>query len=192
ILDLAAIDSGKLKFEKIAFNLTDLIPSLISTFTYQAREKNIALHYTIDESLNKILMGDPVRLNQVLINLISNAMKFTHAGAIHVKCELEKEQKGICHVRISVKDTGVGIPAEKLNTIFESFSQADESVTRRYGGTGLGLTIARQLVEMQKGKIEVESQELVGSVFTIYIPYASGKSAVSKIPAQQKANTHNS
>lgn len=188
ILDLAAIDSGKLKFEKIAFNLKDLLPSLISTFTYQAREKNLALHYTIDESLNKILMGDPVRLNQVLINLISNAVKFTHTGAIHVKCEQEKEQKGICHVRISVKDTGVGIPAEKLNTIFESFSQADESVTRRYGGTGLGLTIARQLVELQNGRIEVQSQEHVGSTFTVYIPYSVGSTKVSKLALQHVAN----
>lgn len=188
ILDLAAIDSGKLKFEKIAFNLKDLLPSLISTFTYQAREKNLALHYTIDESLNKILLGDPVRLNQVLINLISNAVKFTHTGAIHVKCGLEKEQKGICHVLISVKDTGVGIPSEKLNTIFESFSQADESVTRRYGGTGLGLTIARQLVEMQQGRIEVHSQEYVGSTFTVHIPYAIGSTKVSKLAMQQKKN----
>jgi PAS domain S-box-containing protein len=188
ILDLAAIDSGKLKFEKIAFNLKDLLPSLISTFTYQARDKNLALHYTIDESLNKILLGDPVRLNQVLINLISNAVKFTHTGAIHVKCELEKEQKGICHVLISVKDTGVGIPFEKLNTIFESFSQADESVTRRYGGTGLGLTIARQLVEMQRGRIEVHSQEHVGSTFTVHIPYSIGSTKVSKLAQQQKKN----
>lgn len=190
ILDVAAIESGKLKFEKIAFNLKDLLPSLISTFTFQAREKNIALHYTIEESLNKILLGDPVRLNQILINLISNAVKFTHSGSIHINCELEKEQKGITHVRISVKDTGVGIPKEKLDTIFESFSQADETVTRRYGGTGLGLTIARQLVEMQKGRIEVESQELVGSVFTIYIPYPSGKVTV-KLPPQQKAANNN-
>jgi PAS domain S-box-containing protein len=192
ILDVAAIESGKLKFEKIAFNLKDLLPSLISTFTFQAREKRISMHYTIDETLNKILLGDPVRLNQILINLISNAVKFTHTGSIHINCVLEKEHKGITHVRISVKDTGVGIPKEKLDTIFESFSQADETVTRRYGGTGLGLTIARQLVEMQKGRIEVESQELVGSVFTIHIPYASGTAAVSKIPAQQKAHTHNS
>lgn len=188
ILDLAAIDSGKLKFEKIAFNLKDLLPSLISTFMYQAREKNLALHYSIDESLNKILMGDPVRLNQVLINLISNAVKFTHTGSIHVKCELEKEQKGIFHIRISVKDSGVGIPAEKLNTIFESFSQADESVTRRYGGTGLGLTIARQLVELQRGRIEVFSQEHVGSTFTVYIPYAVGSTKVSKRASQHVAN----
>lgn len=188
ILDLAAIDSGKLKFEKIAFNLKDLLPSLIATFMYQAREKNLALHYTIDEALNKILLGDPVRLNQVLINLISNAVKFTHTGAIHVACELEKEQKGICQVRISVKDTGVGIPAEKLNTIFESFSQADESVTRRFGGTGLGLTIARQLVELQNGRIEVISQEHVGSTFTVSIPYAVGSTKVSKLASQHIAN----
>lgn len=188
ILDLAAIDSGKLKFEKIAFNLKDLLPSLISTFTYQAKEKNLELHYTIDEALNKILLGDPVRLNQILINLISNAVKFTHTGAIQISCELEKEQKGICHIRISVKDTGVGIPAEKLNTIFESFSQADESVTRRYGGTGLGLTIARQLVELQDGRIEVESQEHVGSTFTVRIPYTVGSTKVSKLASQHIAN----
>jgi PAS domain S-box-containing protein len=175
ILDLASIESGKLKFEKIAFNLTDLLPSLISTFTFQAREKNILLQYTLEDSLNRFLVGDPVRLNQILINLIGNAVKFTHTGSIQVKCVVEKEQRNICWVKISVSDTGVGIPDEKLSTIFESFSQADESVTRRYGGTGLGLTIARQLVELQKGKIDVTSKEHVGSVFTIVMPYVIGK-----------------
>ena len=175
ILDLASIESGKLKFEKIAFNLTDLLPSLISTFTFQAREKNISLQYTLEDSLNRFLVGDPVRLNQILINLIGNAVKFTHTGSIQVKCSVEKEQKNICWVKISVSDTGVGIPGEKLATIFESFSQADESVTRRYGGTGLGLTIARQLVELQKGKIDVKSKEHVGSTFTIVMPYVIGK-----------------
>jgi PAS domain S-box-containing protein len=176
ILDLSAIESGKLKFEKIGFNLTDIIPSLISTFTYQAKEKNISLHYEIDKRLNTILVGDPVRLNQILINLISNAVKFTHAGSVNLKCEIEKKQNNTCLVKITVRDTGVGIPPEKLNTIFESFSQADESVTRRYGGTGLGLTIARQLVDLQKGKIEVESKEHVGSTFTVRIPYPIDKS----------------
>lgn len=175
ILDLAAIESGKLKFEKIAFNLTDLLPSLISTFAYQAQEKHLALQYTIDESLNRFLIGDPVRLNQILINLISNAVKFTHTGSIHVKCSIQKEQKNVCWVQITVSDTGVGIPSEKLTTIFESFSQADESVTRRYGGTGLGLTIAKQLVDLQHGSIEVESKEHIGSSFTISLPYALDK-----------------
>jgi len=175
ILDLAAIESGKLRFEKIAFNLKDLLPSLMSTFAYQAKEKKLALDYRIDEKLNKILLGDPVRLNQILINLINNAVKFTHTGSIQVKCSDEREQRGTCWVKIEVTDTGVGIPEEKLTTIFESFSQADESVTRRYGGTGLGLTIVKQLVELQKGKIHVVSKEHVGSTFIVTIPYAIGK-----------------
>jgi PAS domain S-box-containing protein len=175
ILDLSAIESGKLRFEKIAFNLKDFLPSLISSFTFQAREKRISLGYEIDEKLNKILLGDPVRLNQILINLISNAVKFTHSGSIRVRCSAEREQKGICWVRIEVIDTGVGIPQEKLSTIFESFSQADASVTRKYGGTGLGLTIVKQLVELQDGRITVSSVENEGSTFIVFIPYGIGK-----------------
>lgn len=193
ILDLSAIESGKLKFEKIGFNLTDIIPSLISTFTYQAREKNISLNYEIDSKLNTILVGDPVRLNQILINLISNAVKFTHAGSVNLKCEFEKRQKNLYWVKITVRDTGVGIPPEKLNTIFESFSQADESVTRRYGGTGLGLTIARQLVDLQKGKIEVSSTEHIGSTFTVRIPYPVEKNNRSqKLNLETKSKNINS
>ncbi len=175
ILDLAAIESGKLKFEKIAFNLKDLLPSLINTFAYQAKEKKLTLDWTIDEKLNKILVGDPVRLNQVLINLISNAVKFTHNGSITINCTKAREIRGTCWVKIEVTDTGVGIPEEKLTTIFESFSQADASVTRRYGGTGLGLTIVKQLVELQKGKIHVVSREHVGSTFSVIIPYQIGR-----------------
>ncbi|HEY8936648.1 MAG TPA: response regulator [Cyclobacteriaceae bacterium] len=175
ILDLAAIDAGKLNFEKIAFNLKDLVPSLVNTFTYQALEKKLELSYSIEEKLNKILLGDPVRLNQILINLISNAVKFTHHGSIHIGCSIEREQKDICWVRIEIQDTGVGIPTEKLTTIFDSFSQADASVTRKYGGSGLGLTIVKQLVELQKGKITVRSQEQVGSTFIVLIPYPIGK-----------------
>jgi PAS domain S-box-containing protein len=175
ILDLAAIESGKLKFEKIGFNLTDLVPTLISTFAYQAKEKNINLDYAIETKLNRILIGDPVRLNQVLINLISNAVKFTHSGSIHVSCSVERQQKDTCWVRFEITDTGIGIPAEKLNTIFESFSQADASVTRRYGGSGLGLTIVKQLVELQNGKITVRSEVQVGSTFIVLMPYAVGK-----------------
>lgn len=175
ILDMSAIEAGKLSFEKIAFNLKDFLPSLISTFTYQAREKRIALDYHIDERLNKILVGDPVRLNQILINLISNAVKFTHTGSIKIQCSQDREQKGMCWVRIEVTDSGVGIPQDKLDTIFESFSQADASVTRKYGGSGLGLTIVKQLVELQKGKITVTSKENEGSSFTVLLPYGVGK-----------------
>lgn len=190
LLDLSAIESGKLKFEKIAFNLTDLIPSLVTTFTYQAREKKLSLDYVIDRKLNKILLGDPVRLNQILINLISNALKFTHTGSIHINCSSERVQKNTMWVRIEVKDTGVGIPAEKLNTIFESFSQADASVTRKYGGTGLGLTIVKQLVELQNGKITVKSQEHIGSTFIVLIPYTVGKAKDLKYTTSSQANLH--
>ena len=175
ILDLAVIESGKLRFEKIAFNLTDLVPSLIRTFAYQAKEKKIELNYTIDKKLNRILFGDPVRLNQILINLISNAVKFTHAGSIQIRCTEDRQQKETCWIRMEVSDTGVGIPADKLNFIFESFSQGDTSITRKYGGSGLGLTIVKQLVELQHGKITVKSHEHKGSIFTVLIPYTTGK-----------------
>jgi PAS domain S-box-containing protein len=185
ILDLAAIESGKLKFEKIPFNLKDLVPALISTFTYQAKEKKLTLDYDISEKLNRILLGDPVRLNQVLINLINNAVKFTHSGSIHVICDVDRVQKDICWVRIEVTDTGVGIPQEKLTTIFESFSQADASVTRKYGGSGLGLTIVKQLVELQEGRITVRSKENTGSTFIVLVPYSVAKTrALSKASAK--------
>ncbi len=174
ILDLASIESGKLKFENIGFNLRDLLASLIDTFSVQSAEKGVLLELDVNSEANLILIGDPVRLNQILINLISNAIKFTHSGAIKLCCSIEQKEKRNCVVRFDVIDTGIGIPKDKLSTIFESFSQADASVTRKYGGTGLGLTIVKQLVELQKGKISVKSQEDKGSSFTVLIPYAVG------------------
>jgi PAS domain S-box-containing protein len=176
ILDLSAIESGKLKFEKIGFNIKDLLSSLIDTFQVQAREKGIHVIAEVDEAANTILLGDPVRLNQVLINLIGNAIKFTHNGYIRIHCSVEKKHRRKYDMRFDVIDTGIGIPTDKLETIFESFSQADESVTRKYGGTGLGLTIVKQLVELQGGRITVESVEDEGSTFSVHIPYAIGSS----------------
>src|SRR6478609_8977769 len=174
ILDLASIESGKLKFERIGFNLTDVLTSLVDTFSVQAREKGIRLEMNISDASNLIMIGDPVRLNQILINLISNAIKFTHHGFIRLTCTLEKKEKKKCVVRFEIADTGIGIPKDKLSTIFESFSQADASVTRKYGGTGLGLTIVKQLTELQDGKISVKSEEDKGSAFTVHIPYLIG------------------
>lgn len=176
ILDLASIESGKLKFEHIGFNIKDLLSSLIDTFQVQAREKGITVTSEVDEVANTILLGDPVRLNQVLINLIGNAIKFTHNGYIKVRCYVEKKHRRKYDMRFDVIDTGIGIPTDKLETIFESFSQADESVTRKYGGTGLGLTIVKQLVELQGGRISVQSIEDEGSTFSVHIPYAIGSS----------------
>lgn len=190
ILDIASIESGKLKFEKVPFNLGDQLPSIINTFKYQAKEKRISLEYTIEERANRILIGDPVRFNQVIINLIGNAVKFTHSGSILINCSIAKANKEISWVQISIQDTGVGIPQEKLTTIFESFSQADESITRKFGGTGLGLTIVKQLVELQNGKITVNSKENIGSVFTILIPYLNGSKKLLKNSGPKKTTTH--
>lgn len=172
ILDITAIDTGKLQFEKIAFNLSEMLPALINSFMFQAREKRLSLTCAVEERLNVFLLGDPVRLNQILINLISNALKFTHHGSISAEARISRKSQDKVWVQISVKDSGVGIPKEKLSTIFESFSQADASITRKYGGSGLGLTIAKQLVELQGGTISVESRENIGSTFTVTIPYA--------------------
>lgn len=195
ILDLASIESGKLKFEQIGFNLSDVLTSLIDTFSVQAREKGIRLEMNITEAHNLIIIGDPVRLNQILINLISNAIKFTHSGFIRLSCLIEKKEKKKCIARFEVEDTGIGIPQDKLSTIFESFSQADASVTRKYGGTGLGLTIVKQLAELQHGKISVKSEEDKGSKFMVQIPYSIGSMtdiAESSFHAQKSQSYKNS
>lgn len=182
ILDLASIESGKLKFEKIDFNLPDLLHSLLDTFGVQAKEKGIKLTYHLDKKVHQVFIGDPVRLNQVLINLISNALKFTHSGSIHIEVFPEKIRNSTYHLQFNISDTGIGIPEDKLQTIFESFSQADASVTRKYGGTGLGLTIVKQLVELQQGSIQVVSKENEGSTFTFSLPYRLSKSKVISKP----------
>jgi len=174
ILDLASIESGKLKFEKINFNLDKTIRSLVDTFKLQSQEKGINLEYIKDHDVPSFFIGDPVRLNQILINLISNALKFTHQGSIRLTVSLEQIKNKDYYLKLEIKDTGIGIPKSKLKTIFESFSQADASVTRKYGGTGLGLTIVRQLVQMQHGSIKVSSIENEGSAFTAIIPYRIG------------------
>lgn len=174
ILDLASIESGKLKFEKINFNLDKTIRSLVDTFRLQSQEKGIVLEYKKDPDIPSVFIGDPVRLNQILINLISNALKFTHQGSITITVALHQIKSKDYHLLFEIKDTGIGIPKTKLKTIFESFSQADASVTRKYGGTGLGLTIVRQLVQMQHGSIKVSSVENEGSTFTAIIPYKLG------------------
>ncbi len=177
ILDLASIESGKLKFEQIGFNLNDLLHALINTFLFQATEKKIDLRYHLHEDANKIFIGDPVRLNQILLNLINNAIKFTNHGYIVVNCNVKKKEVKKYLLEFEVSDTGIGIPSDKLKTIFESFSQADASVTRKYGGTGLGLTIVKQLVELQNGTIQVRSEEGLGSTFSFTIAYELGSRA---------------
>ncbi|MDH5367232.1 MAG: ATP-binding protein [Cyclobacteriaceae bacterium] len=173
-LDLSVIESGKLKLEKIGFNIKYQLSHIIEGFKFQADEKGVKLDFSLDPSLDTVILGDPVRLNQILINLISNAIKFTHEGGIKIVAKCGEEDKEWLTATFDVIDTGIGISKNNLSAIFESFTQADETVTRLFGGTGLGLSISKQLVELQNGTISVKSEENIGTTFSFSIIYQKG------------------
>lgn len=172
ILDLSKIEAGQLVLENISFNLMEMIEETADIYALKAADKQIEIITNIDTSVNIYRIGDPGRLKQVMLNLISNALKFTDKGQIVVSLKLPKETSDKDKVCMSVRDTGIGIPVTKLEAIFESFTQADTSTTRRYGGTGLGLTICRHLVTLMNGRIWVESEEGKGSEFFVEISLA--------------------
>jgi len=174
ILDLSALESGKLNFEQIGFRISDLLPQVVETFLPQAKEKGVGLNYEYVPGSELVLLGDPVRLSQILINLINNAIKFTYQGSITVHSKISRKLNKTAYVDFEVSDTGIGIPDEKLESIFDTFRQADDSITRKFGGTGLGLSIVKQLVDLQGGTIQVTSTENVGSTFRFTIPYQIG------------------
>ena len=165
ILDFSKIEAGKLEFESISFDLRDRLGEIMQTLGFRAHQKGLELIYDVHPDVPAALSGDPGRLRQVLVNLVGNAIKFTEQGQILVNVELESRTPDTVCVHFSVRDTGVGIPAEQQEKIFEAFSQADQSMTRKYGGTGLGLTICSRLVEMMGGRIWVVSQAGQGSTF---------------------------
>ena len=157
ILDFSKIEAGKLELEEIPFDLRYMIEDLANSIAIRAEQKGVEFISFLSPDVPSRLIGDPGRLRQILINLSGNALKFTHKGEIYIKAELAEELGDRAKIRFLVKDTGIGIPKEKQATIFESFTQADGSTTRRYGGTGLGITISKQLVELMGGEIGVES-----------------------------------
>ncbi|CAG0998844.1 two-component system, OmpR family, sensor histidine kinase SenX3 [Rhodocyclaceae bacterium] len=165
ILDLSRIEAGRLRLEALPFDPRDLVASVLAGFAGAAGKKGVAL--VLDElpALPGGLLGDPVRLRQVLTNLVGNALKFTHRGEVRVSVAHGGTEGGQLTLRFSVADSGIGIPADKREAIFEAFTQADASTTREYGGTGLGLSICRQLVELMGGRIWVESEPGRGSTF---------------------------
>lgn len=171
VLDLSKIEAGKITFEEIEFNPHDLIKSLVSTVGYSAHEKSVKFITDIDEKLPRLLIGDPVRLNQILSNLISNAVKFTEEGEIKLMVQVQERTKKEITLKIVVQDTGIGIPQEKIPIIFNAFEQAAKETTRKFGGTGLGLTIVKQLVELQGGKVDVKSTVGKGTSFTLTLTY---------------------
>lgn len=168
ILDLSKIEAGKMTLEAIPFDLRFVIEDTIRFLQPRAREKGITLAHSIGEGTPAQVIGDPMRLRQVCFNLVSNAIKFTEQGSVVVELNCEAgEAAREAAVQLRVRDTGIGIPPEKQSEIFEKFTQADMSTTRRYGGTGLGLAIVRRLVEMFGGRIALESEPGRGSVFTV-------------------------
>ncbi|MCG8485802.1 MAG: response regulator, partial [Clostridia bacterium] len=172
ILDISKIEADKLQLESIEFNVKDSIEKLIRLASTRALQNNIEVLLDIDPDIPTYVLGDPIRLNQIVLNLINNAIKFTEKGEINVKMK-SKQISGVQHIEFSIIDTGIGIPSNKLNQIFEEFTQADSSITRKYGGTGLGLAISNQLVKAMGGKINVSSQLGIGSTFTFTIPFAT-------------------
>jgi len=165
ILDFTKIESGKLAIENHAFNLEEAIRNIKELFSHKAAEKNIDLIFNLDKNLPKIIKGDKIRINQILVNLIGNAIKFTNKGFIDLTVKLEQETEDKIKINFSVKDTGIGINKNKLDTIFERFEQASNDITRKYGGTGLGLSISKSLVELQGGELRIESEFGIGSNF---------------------------
>ncbi len=175
ILDLSRIEAGKLILEQIHFNIRDLINGVMETVNFKAQDKGLRLNFSLDENVPEYLIGDPVRLNQVLLNLINNAIKFTPKGEVSLTISILSKQDTDVELAFDIADTGIGIPEDKLEHIFERFAQASTDTTRNYGGTGLGLTISRKLVELQGGQIRVASREGQGTTFTFHMRYPIGQ-----------------
>lgn len=171
ILDLSKIDAGMMSFEEHAISIRQIFDSLNRMLVSKLKGKKIKLSFQSDENLPDSMLGDPTRLSQILLNLTSNAIKFTEAGSIDVRARLLEKTNDMYQVEFSVKDTGIGLSEASIEQIFERFRQADTSTTRIYGGSGLGLNIVKRLVEMQGGKINVMSQVGQGSTFTFVLPF---------------------
>lgn len=171
ILDLAKVDSGKMTFEQIPFKLELSIFAMLHLFETKIQEKNLQLNIDYDHSIPTVLLGDPVRLHQIILNLVSNAVKFTNKGSITVGVTLLDEDETSTTIRFAVSDTGIGIEQVKLEKIFENFQQASSDTSRLYGGTGLGLAIVKHLVEAQKSNMNVESELNKGSTFSFVLTF---------------------
>jgi signal transduction histidine kinase/ActR/RegA family two-component response regulator len=171
ILDFSRIEAGKVNFEKQPFNVRGNVAAIVTMMESKAASKNLKLTSAIDNTIPQMLVGDAVRLSQILLNLVSNAIKFTESGNIRISLSVVDENEANIIVEFVIKDTGIGIPLEKQAKIFESFEQATTNTMRKFGGTGLGLSIAKQLVEMQDGKIFVKSLPGMGAEFYFRLPF---------------------
>ncbi|HSN09931.1 MAG TPA: PAS domain S-box protein [Hanamia sp.] len=175
ILDFSKIKAGKLTIEKIDFDLNEIIENVTAVFMHRVREKGLTFTIDVDKNIPPVLKGDPYRLNQILINLLGNAIKFTHTGGVTFNISIKEKNERNVILNFSISDTGIGIKNDKLNEIFESFTQASVETSRKYGGSGLGLAISKQLLELQHGNISVESEVDKGTTFHFSIPFSCSK-----------------
>ena len=182
VLDFSKIEAGRIELERVEFNLYDLVSETLRTLAPSAHRKDLELAYDIRPAVAEIVVGDPLRLRQALLNVVANAIKFTERGEVVLVVERDLE-RGADALRFTVRDTGIGIPAEKQQTIFDPFSQADSSQTRKYGGTGLGLAITSRLVSLMGGAIWLNSHVGQGSEFHIAIPLPAGSPVKNDIPS---------
>ncbi len=181
ILDLSKIEAGKINLESIPFDIRNEIKSVFETMKVNADDKNLELKTDIENTIPKTIIGDPYRLSQILLNLTGNAIKFTEKGSVTIKTTAAMQGEKVL-LTFSVIDTGIGIAKDKLDYIFDIFTQETSSTTRKFGGTGLGLAICKKLIELQGGAISVDSEAGKGSVFSFTLPFAIGKDVVDENP----------
>jgi PAS domain S-box-containing protein len=186
ILDFSKIESGNVEIRQTSFDLEQVLDGVSQTLRLVALNKNIELRTLVDSNVPKELLGDPIRLRQILLNLESNAIKFTEQGHVETHVKLKHKSDEECILIFEVKDTGIGIPESKLQTIFRSFTQASDDTSRKYGGTGLGLTIAKELIELQSGTIDVHSIQGHGSTFVFTLKFELGKGLEPKAKLEER------
>jgi signal transduction histidine kinase/CheY-like chemotaxis protein len=184
ILDFSKIEAGKVSYEKIDFNLFQLLTEIVRNFEINANKKGIEVLYEKDELVPAFVKGDATKLNQVISNLMGNALKFTHQGHIKLEVKCKKEQPEHHQLEFIISDTGIGISKENLNKVFDSFIQSDNKIAHKYGGTGLGLSISKKLIEQQGGNIFVESTYGKGTSFCFMLPFL--KSRLKQNPNEKK------
>ena len=187
ILDFSKLEAGRVELEKVNFDLRQMVEEVASLLRSQASAKSIDLRCEIDDALPPLIIGDPVRLRQILTNVVGNALKFTEQGSVTIAAAVQTLWQDAATVRIAVTDTGIGIPKDRLERIFDSFTQADSSTTRKYGGTGLGLTISKQLAELMGGTMKATSEIGRGSTFWVEVQFAIGDENATPVAAPEPA-----
>ncbi len=176
ILDFSKMEAGKLSVEQVSFDIKMLVEEVVKTYSFRVEEKGLELFYTMDSSIPQFLIGDPNRLKQIINNFLSNAVKFTKEGSVCLSVKKISKKEDEVELKFTVSDTGIGIAQENIGQLFQSFNQIEQTFTKRYGGTGLGLVISKNLVELMGGKIGVESEQGKGSTFYFVLKFAKSSS----------------